>query len=984
MKRKNWPHLLLSFLFLVTLIGVIKLSPLLVKEGRAQTDDQSDAIGIRIIPNPNHLSISRWYESQGFTGSPQALTVDGYEAIRDGRTVYINTAQILPDSKTIYTNIYLISYNQDQSKLTTDILGQIIAHWKFNDNIDAEISTCGISAVKCSSDIDCPSTQSCNLSSGTCQLAEEKACQIDDDCPSNYFCNSLKSKVIRDLGRIGRIGELEEALARYRDRNGHYPLLSSGSYLPGVSTSLWPSWEDNFLNNLELGRAFVDPVNRLGACPGYDTKTCWDKDRQSFVYPKENLTMKLPDDSYALVYTTNDAGSEYNLCAVMETRDQNNPALGYRLEPNDPASSNCVTALGIVTGGDISNQAPRILDMVLTGITGKEFNGFVLASDPENDPLTWQIILGGSYASWSEQPYIKGTSDPNQKKIFAQQAGSPGSYPIIITVTDSKGASTSEEAIIQIREPNTLAEASEYTYRLNPVNPFNYSFYVAGGTLSPQSRYSLVFQPGTEPNSQVDILKLDGIKEEITDDGINRIRVNYKGVISTNTGRKFNEDLKATYAVYSNIEGVNTEINRFTIKLTVDRPSLSFNCSSQVRASYPYTCEVGLNRQGDNTVSYSVDGLPPGMRFGPGGEGEDVFPYVISGISEIVPDEPYQITVQAVNQYGTKSSRTFSLGVNNYCGDGKVQTPNTEGMGGMLNNGFEFCDGSANVATSISGSNRYMQYACTTTGTTNYPISSYDQCVFRSPLDGGGYCGDSYCQAKIPGLSEGENKNNCPFDCDPKYDISQTLPPGENIGSGSSIVFGDKFIVKEDTAAVYFREGDKISGSSIQMLDNPDCADGTSYRYYSQPTTVGCKNTKQSRNSEWCQQFDLCPAGYSEQRLVAIIPGGDLCRMREKKITTHVDSISPYKTVNYDIFHLWGRRYVYQCVKTEEVERYIGMPCRVKQDIYNMYYKYDDTALKSLFSSKQAIWKEIKEEGIFGMINGVPTCVPSDFDYSRY
>jgi hypothetical protein len=99
-----------------------------------------DAIAIRVIPNPNGYSPLRWYQDQGFSGSPQSLIVDGYEAIRDGRTVYVNAANVIdtdsdgtPDQ--LYTNIYLIAYNQDAEKATVDIFGRILKHWKFNTNI---------------------------------------------------------------------------------------------------------------------------------------------------------------------------------------------------------------------------------------------------------------------------------------------------------------------------------------------------------------------------------------------------------------------------------------------------------------------------------------------------------------------------------------------------------------------------------------------------------------------------------------------------------------------------------------------------------------------------------------------------------------------------------------------------------------------------------------------------------------------------------
>ena len=92
-----------------------------------------DAVAIRILPNVEHYGIEHWYLKQGFSGSPQYLIVDGYEAIRDGRTVYVNATNIV--GTTIHTNIYLISYNQDSKAGTTDALAQIIANWKFNNNL---------------------------------------------------------------------------------------------------------------------------------------------------------------------------------------------------------------------------------------------------------------------------------------------------------------------------------------------------------------------------------------------------------------------------------------------------------------------------------------------------------------------------------------------------------------------------------------------------------------------------------------------------------------------------------------------------------------------------------------------------------------------------------------------------------------------------------------------------------------------------------
>jgi len=117
-------------------------------------DKDSDVIAVRVLPNPNHYSAARWYKSQGFSGSPQALLVDGYDAVRDGRTVYVNAANVDLATKNIYTNIYLISYNQNPQLKTVDVLGQIISHWRFNSNLTTA-GNCYISTLLCENDSDC-------------------------------------------------------------------------------------------------------------------------------------------------------------------------------------------------------------------------------------------------------------------------------------------------------------------------------------------------------------------------------------------------------------------------------------------------------------------------------------------------------------------------------------------------------------------------------------------------------------------------------------------------------------------------------------------------------------------------------------------------------------------------------------------------------------------------------------------------------------
>ncbi|MDD4900775.1 MAG: hypothetical protein PHS62_01520 [Patescibacteria group bacterium] len=226
----------------------------------------SDAIAIRVMPNSASLSPARWYkENVKVKGSPQSLTVDGYQAVRDGRTVYVNAANIDSSDK-FYTNIYIISYNQEAENATIDIFGQMLAYWKFNANI------------------------------------------TDAD---------KKAKITRDTRRLADLSDIKLALSGYYEAHSGYPALLAGSYLAGKSISTWPSWR------LTLGSAMaitlpVDPVNKLGACPaGYDAVTCWNQTDKKFADPTDDGVFNLPGGSLVYVYMVNNGA--FSLCATMET-----------------------------------------------------------------------------------------------------------------------------------------------------------------------------------------------------------------------------------------------------------------------------------------------------------------------------------------------------------------------------------------------------------------------------------------------------------------------------------------------------------------------------------------------------------------------------------------------------------------------------------------------------------------------------------------
>lgn len=396
------PKKIIGLFFLIFTFGLLLYS---LRVSLA-TSSSPDAIAIRVLPNPKHFSAARWYREQKFTGSPQSLIVDGFEAIRDGRTVYVNAANIYENSLNVtsgnmlgdvgfedgmdgvnaysstltrintdkhsgtysvevkrngadlvgfeknlppqtvgtpytisfwaksisgstnasvsfqdgsgetscldfnftltnnwqkfthscasldvsrtrlyiwthtsppnttwladdielyktpssvyegkltkedilYSNVYVISYNNDAEKQTEDIFGQILAHWKFTTNLTAP---------------------------GKCNLTPTatSTCFDSSECQTVDYCKSSKSIATRDVKRLADLADLNTILDNYKNtHSGLCPKLSSGTYLPNTTVSTWPSWQ-GALGQLLGGSLPLDPVNQLGQCiPGSEIK----------------------------------------------------------------------------------------------------------------------------------------------------------------------------------------------------------------------------------------------------------------------------------------------------------------------------------------------------------------------------------------------------------------------------------------------------------------------------------------------------------------------------------------------------------------------------------------------------------------------------------------------------------------------------------------------------------------------------------------
>lgn len=526
-----------------------------------------DAIAIRIIPNPGHHSAGRWYQEQGFgglsaevpqggtkAGSPQALSIDGYEAIRDGRTVYVNAANIVND--TLYTNIYLISYNQEAETATQDIFGQILSHWKFNTNITG--------------------VGSCNLSAG-------KNCLSDVDCPADEYCTGPKAKIARDTVRLSRLAEIKTALEKYKEIQGHYPELSAGTYLPNISVSTWPSWSQTLGKVLNFSLP-ADAVNQLGDCPGYDQSTCWDEETKTFADPDTNNDIfELPAGSQALVYQIKKTGedTQASVCGTMESP-----------QAKQIAEYSCATY-------GITNSPPEFTGINLpTAYSGQPYTGYIEAKDQNGDQIIWEKFdssPGLPWAFWPAPPTMADTAVASQKSIKADIAGATGSYDFTITINDQRAdGQITKTFTIQTINQNlpTITQASDKQVIIGE----NLDFTIAAQETDHQ--YPLAFSVSGLPNNLNYEIK-EGHNLRIYGQAIDQI-----------------QDYPISIIAKDIYDGASLPMDS-TITINNHPPTISSPPITQAVGCNDYTYQIIASDPDNHNLEYLATGLPTGLNFNP-------------------------------------------------------------------------------------------------------------------------------------------------------------------------------------------------------------------------------------------------------------------------------------------------------------------------------------------------------------------------------
>lgn len=739
---KTFKILFFSMIFIVCMFLFFDFS----ENGSSAKDE--DAIAIRVIPNPNHYSARTWYSKQEFTGSPQSIIVDGYEGVREGRTVYVNAANINdkgtanPSDDEFFTNIYLISYNQKAETVTVDVFGQIISHWKFNTNL-TEVDVCNES-----SDI---------------------LCLLDSDCPKDEYCLSRKAKVVRDTKRMGDLSDIHERIAKYHETTGKYPNLPAGTYIPGDSLSVWSSWEKTL--SQVLGAILPsDPVNKLGDCgaSNFDPITCWDEQNKKFADPIPlNSKLDLPADSKSYLYEAESDGSSYVLCAFME-------------------SGMIGASGGMCNSLMLTNSRPEFVNVYLPVTEVKHpFEGYIEINDPDGDKIIWESIplVLPVWAGWKSPLILEPTAEKNHIRVYNSQGSSAyGDFSFGLKLDDQKGGVVSRTFTIHIIAPPPTVSFKNLIYEASSTNPLYFNMKVSDEPSNFPITY--IINSGTIPVGLTDppLFAVGGINfYNFTISGIISTVVNIPTTINYNYNTTFTNALKGYVDVDFTITVVNNPpviIPVNSVSVTVGKNDLNINpllimasdpqnnhinyslstllppgliavkvndhlykisgvpngitpintnypntvraideygaqstadfmvtirnqkpvmkdifCLDKVRSGNPYTCTVSAtDPDGHAIVNYDfwAGTFPPGFTISSSG--------VISGPSTV--PGVYSGSVVAKDEYGAVSDgKVFTVTILSYCGDGVKQSPNMEGTGGPLNNGYEQCDDGNSLLT---------------------------------------------------------------------------------------------------------------------------------------------------------------------------------------------------------------------------------------------------------------------------------------------
>ncbi|MDP2789685.1 MAG: Ig-like domain-containing protein [bacterium] len=239
-----------------------------------------DSIGVRVIGSATEplgvyridLSPKRWYERTfGKASTGTTFEVDGYPALREGRTVYVVADYYDADTNWSHPAVYVFSHTDNARSETVQIFEQILKNLRFNASAGSD----------------------------------------------------LKTDLRNDLKRFHALNEVVYGIAAYHRANGKNPSLDTGTYIKHMTLTAWPSWQQEFGRVLGVTlpqdpQGLWDPTATPRLLPALCSKeatlttaafnqtTCWNEVDKIFEFPSDNTN---PLESTGIAYVYNADGS---------------------------------------------------------------------------------------------------------------------------------------------------------------------------------------------------------------------------------------------------------------------------------------------------------------------------------------------------------------------------------------------------------------------------------------------------------------------------------------------------------------------------------------------------------------------------------------------------------------------------------------------------------------------------------------------------
>lgn len=223
-----------------------------------ETATSQDVIGMLIYENSELLSPYDWFTARFPGVTPGSSTkIGGFPAVRTGTTAYVGVTDLTATGQ-LQGYMFVIDFNSNIAESTTQaIYNRMLQSIEFNVHI-----------------------------------ADEED----------------RTSIISDTQRVQDLRSIKTLLEKYKAVNNRYPDLPAGSFLPGVSTSAWPSWQRELANALTRTLP-SDPVNGFtpGVCQApYEAASCWAESLKRF---------QCPAGSQIYAYKAISSGAGYELFA---------------------------------------------------------------------------------------------------------------------------------------------------------------------------------------------------------------------------------------------------------------------------------------------------------------------------------------------------------------------------------------------------------------------------------------------------------------------------------------------------------------------------------------------------------------------------------------------------------------------------------------------------------------------------------------------